>query len=73
MHTDVGSSAGVPPIVLLAEDDPDTLERYLRALEAAGMWVATAAGSQEAMLSAVELQPDLVVTDIDTGGGRAHP
>ena len=70
MHPDVVSSTGIPPIVLLAEDNAESLERYLRCLETAGMWVATAAGPQDALSTAVELRPDLVVTDLEIGARR---
>lgn len=58
----------VPPIVLLVEDDRDTLELYSNYLESAGLWVATATNPAEGRAHARELRPNLLVTDIGFDG-----
>ena len=60
----VTSPAGVPPIVLLVEDDADTRELYDTALGFAGLWVAQAAGMDDALDYAIDLRPDSVLMDI---------
>lgn len=56
--------SGVPPIVLLVEDDADTRDLYETALGFAGLWVAQAADADAALEYAMELRPDSVVMDI---------
>jgi len=56
----------LPPIVLFIDSDRDTLERYSRYLEDAGLWVAATALADEAIAAAEELKPDIVVADADT-------
>src|SRR4029453_12299174 len=58
----------LPPIVLLIEDDRDTLDMYSSCLESAGLWVATATNPIAGQASARELRPNLIVTDIGFGG-----
>jgi CheY-like chemotaxis protein len=58
----------LPPIVLLVEDDRDTLDMYSSYLESAGLWVATATNPVEGQAHARELRPNLLVTDIRFGG-----
>jgi CheY-like chemotaxis protein len=58
----------LPPIVLLVEDDRDTLDMYSSYLESAGLWVATATNPIEGQAHARELRPNLLVTDIGFGG-----
>jgi CheY-like chemotaxis protein len=58
----------VPPIVLLVEDDRDTLEMYSSYLESAGLWVATATTPSEGREHVRELHPNLVVTDMGFAG-----
>ena len=55
---------GVPPIVLLVEDDADTRALYEAALGFAGLWVAHAAGADDALEYAIDLRPDTVVMDV---------
>src|SRR5688572_10231208 len=56
--------SGVPPIVLLVEDDAETCDLYETALAFAGLWVAKAADAGAALEYAVELRPDSVLMDI---------
>lgn len=63
-----GASDSLPPIVLLVEDDRDTLDMYSSYLESAGWWVATATNPTEGQAHARELRPNLLVTDIGFGG-----
>jgi CheY-like chemotaxis protein len=58
----IAQAGQVPPIVLIVDDDASTLQAYARCLEASGVWVATAHPS-EAVATACEVQPDLVITD----------
>src|SRR3982750_1939830 len=58
----------LPPIVLLVEDDRDTLDMYSSYLESAGLWVATATSPSAGQAHARELRPNLLVTDIRFGG-----
>jgi CheY-like chemotaxis protein len=60
----------VPPIVLFVEDEADTLEMYSTFFEMSGMWVAKSRTPAEALARALELRPDLVVTDVAVAG---HP
>lgn len=54
----------IPPIVLLVEDDPDTLDLYDTFLTSSGYWVARAASASEACATVDELHPDVVVSDL---------
>ena len=60
----VTSPAGVPPIVLVVEDDTDTRELYDTALGFAGLWVAQAANMDDALEYAIDLRPDSVLMDV---------
>lgn len=64
--TEVASS--VPPIVLLVDDDRDTLEMYHAYFESSGLWVSTCMIPTEALEAVDELQPDIVVTDVGFAG-----
>jgi DNA-binding response OmpR family regulator/uncharacterized protein YbaR (Trm112 family) len=68
MQTEVAEDSGVPPIVLVVEDDPDTRELYDIALSSAGMWVSQAPQAGAAFEAALELQPDAVITDLELEG-----
>jgi len=70
MTTSLFESAtnSLPPIVLLVEDDRDTLDMYSSYLESAGLWVATALNPAEGQAHARELRPNLLVTDIGFAG-----
>jgi DNA-binding response OmpR family regulator len=63
--------AGLPPIVLFVDDDADTLEMYATYFQSSGMWVCTANIPGDALRTADELRPDVVVTDIRFGAGFA--
>jgi DNA-binding response OmpR family regulator len=63
-----GTADALPPIVLLVEDDRDTLDMYSSYLESAGLWVATATNPTDGQDHARELRPNLLVTDIGFGG-----
>jgi CheY-like chemotaxis protein len=65
-----GAVDSIPPIVLLIDDDRDTLDMYSSYLESAGFWVATATNPTDGQAHARELRPNLLVTDIGFGGQR---
>ena len=56
------------PLVLLAEDDHDSREMYVFALELAGFRTAQAGTGAEALARAAELAPDVIVTDLNLPG-----
>jgi CheY-like chemotaxis protein len=60
------------PLVLLVEDDRDSREMYALALAMAGFETAEASTVVEARAAAVELRPDVLVTDLTLpdGDGR---
>ncbi|HXE80481.1 MAG TPA: response regulator [Vicinamibacterales bacterium] len=62
------SRAESNPLVLLAEDDHDSREMYVFALELAGFRTAQAASGEEALARAIELSPDVIVTDLNLPG-----
>jgi DNA-binding response OmpR family regulator len=64
------SASPLPPIVLLVEDDLDTCEMYHAALEFDGYWVVDAADCGNALANALEIQPDVIVTDLGLPGGH---
>lgn len=53
-----------PPLVLVADDDPDILDLVRYRLERAGYAVATASDGAEAVRLAGELDPALAVLDV---------
>jgi DNA-binding response OmpR family regulator len=57
------------PIILLIEDDADTRDMYHMSLELDGFRVVESATGVDALVRAVEVKPDLVVTDIGLRGG----
>ena len=69
MMIHASSPKPLPPIVLVVEDDPDTRELYETVLNLKGFWVADACDASAALDKAVDLQPDVVVTDIGLPGG----
>ena len=71
MHSASSASPDIPPIVLLVDDDPDTLAMYSSYFEASGVWVATSSAPSEAIDAVAELKPDCVVTDIGFHGQPA--
>ena len=58
------ATAGLPPIVLLVEDDADTRDLYETALGMSGFWVAKAAEPDDALEYAKDLRPDSILMDI---------
>jgi DNA-binding response OmpR family regulator len=61
-------STDIPPIVLLVEDDRDTLDMYSTYFEMSGVWVARSTTPREAMAGVAELRPDAVITDLAFNG-----
>jgi DNA-binding response OmpR family regulator len=57
-----------PPIVLVVEDHEDSREMYCQYLQSAGYWALGAATASEALHTAQEYHPDVVVTDISMPG-----
>ncbi len=53
-----------PPVVLIVDDDEDSLAMYAFGLLAMGFQPVMAADADEAFARACELQPDLVVADV---------
>src|SRR3712207_5973406 len=53
-----------PPLILTADDSPESLEILSMRLEAQGYAVAEAVDGEEAIARARELQPDLILLDI---------
>jgi CheY-like chemotaxis protein len=54
--------------VLVVDDEPDTLEMFRDALEAAGADVRAAAAGREALSVAETWPPDLLITDLGLPG-----
>jgi two-component system cell cycle response regulator DivK len=75
---DIMSALSYPQqcLVLLVEDDPDTYELYSEVLAGAGFAVIGADSGEDAIQSAIEHAPDLVVMDYDLrgmdGGAATH-
>jgi CheY-like chemotaxis protein len=63
-HDTAAELTDIPPIVLLVDDDRDTLAAYSAYFEASGMWVATTTQPGEALDAVQELKPDLIVTEV---------
>lgn len=57
-------AAQVPPVILIVEDDRNTLELYATALNLDGLWVAPVTDVATALQYADDLQPHAVVTDV---------
>ena len=68
MQTQHIPPAAVPPIVLIVEDDRDTRDLYQTVFKLAGFWVTEALDAETAFEQALELQPDVVVTDVGLNG-----
>jgi two-component system cell cycle response regulator DivK len=64
METD----AALSPLVLLAEDDRDSREMYVVALELSGFRTAQADSGPQALDRIADLAPDIVVTDLHLPG-----
>jgi CheY-like chemotaxis protein len=56
------------PIVLVVEDDPETRQFYMSALETGGFHIDEAHNGFQAFEKAVGSPPDLIVTDIAVPG-----
>ena len=69
MNKVVDAAPDPRPLVLLVEDDADTREMYLVALEFDGFRVIETSSAADALNTAIEIQPDIVVTDIGLRGG----
>jgi CheY-like chemotaxis protein len=67
--TPVTSFSEIPPIVLFVGEDTDALPSYSAHLQHAGMWVASSTRPIEALLTVQELQPDVIVADVDFAEG----
>jgi len=53
-----------PPLLLIVDDDPNFLEIFSAKLASVGFHVETAVNGKEGMEKAVQLQPDLVLMDV---------
>jgi CheY-like chemotaxis protein len=58
----------IPPIVLMVDDDPNTLELNSAYFESSGLWVATSSAPAEALDAVQELKPDAIVTEVGFHG-----
>jgi DNA-binding response OmpR family regulator len=56
------------PLVLIVEDDPETRQFYSDALAAAGFATEQAHNGHQAFAKALEIAPDLILTDIAVPG-----
>lgn len=63
ISSEAGSETGAP-VVLVADDDPATVELIVHALKPEGVWVVKAANGDEALRLALELRPELSILDI---------
>jgi CheY-like chemotaxis protein len=63
-NTEIQGSAPEKPLVLIAEDHPDSRDALRALLEAYGYRVATAANGREAVDRAIATGPDLVLMDM---------
>lgn len=61
-------SSNPPPLVLLVDDDPDTIELYGFALGQEGYRVEVSRDGNDAWEKATTLLPDVVVTDLSLPG-----
>lgn len=56
------------PLVLLVEDDPRARDGYAEFLQGAGFRVAHSGSAEDGLTAAVDLVPDVVVTDVALPG-----
>ena len=68
MKTSGTVATPIPPIVLIVEDDDDTLQLYDALFSHRGYWVARAESGLAALECAQDLQPNAIVTDIGLSG-----
>jgi len=66
---DIGSA--IPPIVLLVHGDPVTRQSYRSVLESSGLWVEDAAEPASALQAAIDLRPNVIVTEVTFDGRPA--
>ena len=59
-----GEPDAAPPVVLVADDDPEMRQLIVDVLATAGFRTLTAADGEEAVALALEHSPDLVVLDV---------
>lgn len=62
--TPVDKTTGMPPHLLVVEDDPEMRDLLRKVLEKEGYAVSVAPGTREAIASLSEARFDLVVTDL---------
>ncbi len=67
VHSEIVATP-IPPVVLIVEDNDDTLQLYDALLSHHGYWVARAGSGLQAFECAQDLQPDAIVTDIGLPG-----
>jgi CheY-like chemotaxis protein len=65
---EIAPSAGIPPIVLLVDNEDDARSLCMKNLQRSGLWVAAAADPDAAMNTAAELHPDIIVAGITLDG-----
>lgn len=58
------AASAIPPIVLLVHGDPVTRQSYRSVLESSGLWVEDAAEPASALQAAIDLRPNVIVTDV---------
>jgi len=63
-----GNATPSSPLVLVVEDDPETRQFYTEALQRDGFLVAQAHNGHQALHKALEIDPDLILTDIAVPG-----
>ena len=64
----LNATSSRPPLVLVVEDDPDTRQFYSDALAADGFATDQAHNGHQAFAKALEIAPDLILTDIAVPG-----
>jgi CheY-like chemotaxis protein len=62
------SLMALPPLVLIADDNPDTRDMYALYLSTVGYSVETAADGREALVKALTLRPAAIVMDLHMPG-----
>jgi len=62
------SAATATPTVLIVEDDPETRSLYLSIFEQDGFRIQQAHNGLQALEKAMEIAPDLIITDIAVPG-----
>jgi FixJ family two-component response regulator len=59
----------LPPIILLVDETGVSVPLYAARLESAGLWVSCLTDPAEALATAQDLRPDVIVTDVQYGEG----